>query len=53
MIMVTDYNLKLGSYEVICMYANVDKPANLHIYTHHKKVSTYLTSYNILWRTSV
>jgi hypothetical protein len=36
--MFTDYSLNLGSYEVIYMYSNMDKPDNLHINTHPKKV---------------
>jgi hypothetical protein len=46
--MFTDYSLNLGSYEVMYMYANMDKPDNqpAYIYTHHKKVSTSLTFYN-------
>jgi hypothetical protein len=40
-IMFTDYNLKLRSYEVMYM----DTPNNLHIYTYHKMVSIYLTFY--------
>jgi hypothetical protein len=30
------------------MYTNLDKPDNLHIYTHHKKISTSLTFYEKL-----
>jgi hypothetical protein len=33
--MFTDYNLKPGSCDVLYVYAKVDKPDTIHIYTQH------------------
>jgi hypothetical protein len=46
MIIFTDYNVNLGRYKFMCMYANADLPHNLQIYTRHEKVSISLAFYN-------
>lgn len=34
--MSTDYNRKLEHYKATCIYADMDKPNNGHIYTQHE-----------------
>jgi hypothetical protein len=43
----------MHSFEATYMYANVDKPDNLHAYTYYENVSTFRTFCHVLRQTCV